>query len=89
MNAPMDDVAKGVIEVISARIRGTPREVLLSDRLDKLGIESLDVLEIIFDLEQRFDIEIPFNANDPLDFQTVGALIAAIERLVAAKAAGR
>ena len=85
----MDDVANGVIEVISARMRGAPRDVQPSDRLDALGIESLDVLEITFDLEQRFDIEIPFNANDPLDFQTVGTLITAIEQLVAAKAAGK
>jgi acyl carrier protein len=89
MDDAVDDVAKGVIEVISTRARGAPHPVQPSDRLDALGIESLDILEITFDLEQRFDIEIPFNANDPLDFQTVGALIAAIERLVAAKAAGK
>ena len=38
-----------------------------------------------FDLEQRFDIEIPFNANTKLEFDTVGALVQAIERLIAEK----
>ena len=85
----MDDVAKDVIAIIAARLRGAKRELQLSDRLDALGIESLDILEITFDLEQRFDIEIPFNANTKLEFDTGGDMIAAIERLVAEKAGSK
>ena len=85
----MDDVAKEVVAIIAAHRRGAKRELQLSDRLDALGIESLDILEITFDLEQRFDIEIPFNANTKLEFETVGAMIEAIERLVAAKASSK
>ena len=66
-------------------MRCVDRSVRLSDTLDSLGLESLDVLEIAFDLEQRFDIEIPFNANTKFEFDTVGALVQAIERLVAEK----
>jgi acyl carrier protein len=75
-----------VVEIIAARMRTGDRKVALSDRLDALGLESLDVLEIAFDLEQRFDIDIPFNANAKFEFDTVGALVLAIERLVAEKA---
>jgi acyl carrier protein len=85
----MADVASEVSEVIAARMRSVERSVRLSDRLDALGLESLDVLEIAFDLEQRFDVEIPFNANTELEFETVGALVAAIERLIAEKAGAR
>jgi len=85
----MDDVAKEVVAIIAAHRRGAKRELQLSDRLDALGIESLDILEITFDLEQRFDIEIPFNANTKLDFDTVGDMIGAIERLVAEKASSK
>jgi acyl carrier protein len=85
----MDDVAKDVVAIISARIRGTKRDIQLSDRLDALGIESLDVLEITFDLEQRFNIEIPFNANTKLEFETVGDMVAAIRQLVAEKAGSK
>jgi acyl carrier protein len=47
------------------------------------------VVEIIFELEERFDIEIPFNANQGSAgaFGTVGEVIAAVDELVAAKAA--
>ena len=58
-------------------------------RSNSLGLESLDVLEIILDLEQRFDIEIPYNANTKLEFDTVGELVQAIERLIAEKAGSK
>ncbi|HEY6256195.1 MAG TPA: phosphopantetheine-binding protein [Xanthobacteraceae bacterium] len=82
----MADVTSLVSEVIAARMRSVDRSVRLSDTLDSLGLESLDVLEIAFDLEQRFGVEIPFNANTKLEFDTVGDLVQAIERLIAEKA---
>jgi acyl carrier protein len=81
------EVASGVMEIVAARIRAADRKVDLADRLDSLGLESLDILEITFDLEQRFDVEIPYNANSKIEFDTIGALAQAIERLVAEKAA--
>ncbi len=54
-----------------------------SDRLEDLGLESLDAVEMIFDLEEKFDIQIPYNANNPrTEFDTVGEVIAAIQQLV-------
>jgi acyl carrier protein len=85
----MDDVAKEVVAIIAARMRGDKREPQLCDRLDAIGIESLDILEITFDLEQHFNIDIPFNANSKLEFDTVGEMIGAIERLVAEKAGSK
>jgi len=87
--APAPDVAAAVTEAIVARMRRANRAIAMTDRLDSLGLESLDVLEIAFDLEQRFDIEVPFNANTALEFDTVGALIAAIERFVKEKAGAK
>jgi acyl carrier protein len=83
----MADVANGVMEIVAARMRTADRKVRLADTLDSLGLESLDILEITFDIEQRFDIEIPFNANTKLEFDTVGALVQAIELLIAEKGA--
>ncbi len=85
----MAAVANDVTEVIAARMRTVDRKVRLSDSLDSLGLESLDVLEIAFDLEQRFDIEIPFNANTKFEFDTVSTLVEAIERLIAEKAGSK
>ena len=82
----MTDTASVVLETVAARMRRDARKLKLTDQLDSLGLESLDVLEITFDLEQRFDIEIPYNANTALEFDTIGALVHAIERLNGEKA---
>jgi len=82
----MAEVANEVADVIAARMHAADRKVQPSDSLDSLGLGSLDVLEIAFELEQRFDIEIPFNANTTFEFDTVGALAEAVEQLVAERA---
>jgi len=85
----MAEIATGVMEVIAARMRTTDGKIDLTTPLDSLGLESLDILEIILDLEQRFEIEIPYNVNTKLEFDTVSALVQAIERLNAEKAGSK
>jgi len=83
----MADVASDVMAIIANKMRGEQPPVQLTDRLEDLGIESLDAVEMIFDLEEKFDIEIPYNANDPRpEFDTVADVVKAVEGLVAAKA---
>jgi acyl carrier protein len=85
----MAEIATGVMEIVAARMRTADGKIDLATPLDLLGLESLDILEIILDLEQRFEIEIPYNVNTKLEFDTVGALVQAIERLVAEKAGSK
>lgn len=84
----MDDVARDVIAIIAKKKRVDKPNVELSDRLEDLGLESLDAVEMIFDLEEKFDIQIPYNANtnNPrTEFDTVADVVRAIENLVAKK----
>jgi acyl carrier protein len=46
----------------------------------------LQVVELIFDIEEKFDINLPVNANLDIESKTVGDLIQAVDQLVAAKA---
>jgi acyl carrier protein len=81
----MSDVANDVIAVITKKKRVDKPTVELSDRLEDLGLESLDAVEMIFDLEEKFDIEIPYNANtnNPrTEFDTVGDVVKLIQNLV-------
>jgi acyl carrier protein len=80
----MADVASDVLEIIGKKIRvDKPGGLQLSDRLEELGIESIDAVEMIFDLEEKFDIQIPYNANNArTEFDTVGDVVRAIEKLV-------
>jgi acyl carrier protein len=83
----MVDVANGVIELVSGKVRNKHGPLQMSDALETLGLESLDVLELTFAIEEKFNIEIPFNANTEFDFKTVGELVRAVEGLVAKKTA--
>lgn len=81
-------VAPDVIAIIARQAVLAPDQVTPEMRLDALGIDSLGRVEIIFALEEHFDIAIPFNANRPdadaFDLSSVGAVVAAVERLIAA-----
>lgn len=80
----MTDVANDVIAIIAKKVRVENHpKIELSDRLELLGLESLDAVEMIFDLEEKFDIQIPYNANTTrTEFDTVGDVVNAIQKLV-------
>lgn len=82
----MTDIASDVTAIIAKKVRVEASKIELSDRLEDLGLESLDAVELIFDLEEKFDIQIPYNANDPnFEFDTVGEVVSAIERVIGKK----
>jgi acyl carrier protein len=84
---PMADVAADVIAVIAGKVRGERPPIQLTDKLEDLGLESLDAVEMIFELEEKFDITIPYNANDSrTEFDTVGDVVRAVSGLVDGKA---
>lgn len=78
-----------VIGIIAEQALLDPADVTASESLAELGVDSLGLVEAIFAIEERFDIQVPFNANDPassgFDISSVDAVVAAVERLVAAK----
>ena len=79
----MSDVTSDVIGIIAKKKRVDKPAVEMTDRLEDLGLESLDAVEMIFDLEEKFDIQIPYNANNPrTEFDTVGEVVRAIQQLV-------
>ena len=45
----------------------------------------MEVVSLIFDIEEKFDIQIPLNANMDIESKTVADLIQAVDQLVAAK----
>ena len=72
---------------IAGRARIGPAGVALSDTREDLGVDSMALVECIFALEEEFDIEVPFNANEPgksdFDISSVTSVIAGVERLIA------
>ena len=82
---------------IIAKSLNIPVERLTPDtRLDELGAESLDVIEIVFGLEEKFDITVPLKADEAtrlaasgkggtqeMPFSTVGDVADIVQKLVA------
>jgi acyl carrier protein len=46
----------------------------------------MEVVSLIFDIEERFNIEIPINANIDIEAKTLADLIQMVDQLIAAKA---
>lgn len=82
-----DEVAREVIRIIADQAVLDPAEVRLSSTPEELGVDSLGLVETVFAIEERFDISIPFNANDPaqseFDIADVAAIVVAVKRLIA------
>jgi acyl carrier protein len=85
-NTVMGSAAEDIVQMITGRISPTSGALQLSEPLDKLGLDSMQVVELIFDIEEKFDINLPVNANMDIESKTVGDLIQAVDQLVAAKA---
>jgi acyl carrier protein len=82
-----DSVQDRVLKII-ANTRRIPLESVRPDSsFEELGIDSLDRLNILFDLESEFDIEI--DDEEAKKVQNIPQMIAGIEHLVDAKASGR
>ncbi|MFV1876738.1 MULTISPECIES: acyl carrier protein [Nioella] len=83
----MTDVAEKVIGIIAEQAVLDVEDVKPEATLEDLGIDSLGLVESIFAIEEAFDIQVPFNANEPdagdFDISSVAAIIKAVEGLVA------
>jgi acyl carrier protein len=65
-----------------------PETIALDTKLSDLEIESLDLAVIVFDIEDTFGIQIPYNANEEVqDFATVGSVVERVKALISEKGA--
>jgi acyl carrier protein len=79
----MDEVAADAVAIIAKRVPPDKRDLSMADRLEDLGIDSFSAVEMIYDLEEKFDVELPYNSNDNMpDLQTVGDLVEVIKKLI-------
>jgi acyl carrier protein len=74
-------IEEGVIDVLKNVSRRPIEPTLASDLVADLGFDSLQVLEVIAELEDRFDISIPL--NDVPATRTVAQVVAQVANLVA------
>lgn len=82
------DILEDVKQIIAKQVNIPVDQLNADTKLAEIGIESLDVIEIVFSIEEKFDISIPFNANESAieAFGTIGQVTEAVKGLVDAKA---
>ena len=84
------DIRSKVIEIIADQAIVEPSDLSDESTLESLGIDSLGLVESIFAIEEAFNIQIPFNANQPnespLDLSSVATIVQGIEQLIQEKA---
>ena len=78
-----------IVEILADQALIPASEVSADATLESLGIDSINLVEIIFAIEESFDIEVPFNANEPdaadFDISSVASIVKAVENLITAK----
>jgi acyl carrier protein len=86
---PGQAIEDRVLAIIAAQARMDVAQIGLDMTPGELGLESLGLVEVIFAIEEEFDIAVPFNANTvgegQFDVSTVGSVVAAVRGLVQAK----
>jgi len=84
----MDEVATKIVGILKKNMKEPPETISLDTKLSDLEIESLDLAVIVFDIEDTFGIQIPYNANEEVqDFATVGSVVERVRSLVEDKGA--
>ena len=64
-DAVKESVRDKVVAILAEQAVLEPADVRADATLADLGIDSLGLVEAIFAIEEAFDIQVPFNANDP------------------------
>lgn len=85
-----DDVSASVAKIIAEQAMIDAAEIKPETTLDELGLDSLALVEVVFGIEETFDVSVPYNANDPsesdFNLTNVGEIVAGVKKLVAEKA---
>ena len=79
MSTEADTTFERLRQILAKEFEIAPELIHPTARMDELAIYSLAVIEVIFQLEDAFDISFP---QEPGQLQTVGDLVARVDRLV-------
>ena len=85
-----NDIEISVYSILNENAPKPPGNINADTELELIGLGSLEVVEAIFDLEERFDITIPNpgeSADISTEFKTAGEIVLAVKQLIELEAA--
>lgn len=84
-----DDIEKKIISILAQQALVDETQISLESTPSDLSLDSLSIVEIIFSIEEMFDITIPFNANEPSNsvftVDNVSTIVRGVKELIAEK----
>lgn len=80
----MADFESQLLDIIKGHAVGLAGELTRQTPVADLGIDSMAIVEIIYEVEEKLGVEVPFNANqNPFgEMKTVGDLLDAVKSLI-------
>lgn len=83
-----DSIQQPIFEIIAKQAKVDVATIKPESTLKDLGIASLDAIEMIFDIEEHFDINFPDQQGANFDSDTAQSLVDAVQKALEQKAAG-
>ena len=75
----MDNIEEKVLELVREQLDIEPQEIFLSSKLEDLNLDSVAIVELVFLLEEKFEVSIPFEGLDESElkrnFYTVSSIV--------------
>ena len=82
-----EELDSGILALFEQHADKSAGPVTPETELEKLGIHSLELTEIVMDIEDKYGVEIDLSTVDTWQsFKNVGDIIDAVKSLLAAKA---
>jgi len=78
---------KDIFEIVAKQAKVDASALTADVLLTDLDLQSIDVVELVFAIEEKFDIQVPYSPSDQdsagISFKSVGEIIVAVNKLVA------
>jgi acyl carrier protein len=81
-----DDLTQRVLRIIAETQRKDPAQVTIDSSFEELGIDSMDGVNIIFALENEFDINVP--DEEVKNIRSIRDMVEGVRKLVEQKTTG-
>ena len=82
----MDNIEEKVLELVGEQMGIEPKDIFLSSKLQELNLDSVAIVELVFLLEEKFEISIPFEGLDESElkrnFYTVSSIVEYLKDLL-------
>lgn len=78
-------IERELVSLLADIVQVDPATVMPDAGLADIGITSLQLVEVIFSIEEKYGISIPYNANEGR-LESVGVLLDTVVDLIEAKA---